>query len=327
MFDWLDSVVTLALTVLFYTVTNTAPSTQPIISEHWKVVQHSARGTRTVFVAEILGIGLRCAAIWVVAWLIRRFPDGNLLVAVLLAVFALMHTFGTTVKHIRAGKDVRPRKAFAVIVTAEFALNIDNVAASAVDVNMLALDWALVLFMVLIFIVKGTELGSRLMKAYDSALTQIDHPRHWWRRTRWLGRSLMVTLGGVLLLAVLPLMPLAWRSLLGLWRLHGRPDELGAGVWVFILVMLGTVAVFDAPAVMALCKPLDLHVQQWLADGTGLALTAATSHDTLKWCVGVFAALLSTFAYLPVIEARARRQAAAASTVNAAACPSPHSPG
>jgi hypothetical protein len=321
MFDWLDGVVTLALTVLFYTVTNTAPSTQPIISEHWKVVQHTARGTRKVFVAEMMGIGLRCAAIWVVAWLIKGHPDVNWLVAVLLAVFALMHTFGRTIKHIQASDDVRPRKAFAVIVTAEFALNIDNVAASAVDVNMVALDWALVLFMVLIFIVKGTELGNRLLKAYDSALTQIDHPRHWWRRTRWVGRTLMVVLGGVLLLALLPLMPLAWRSLLGLWRLHGRPDELGAGVWVFILVMLGTVAVFDAPAMIVLCKPYDLQLQQWLADSTGLTLTPTTSHDTLKWCVGVLAALLSTFAYLPVIEARARRQLAADKALSAGACP------
>lgn len=318
MSDWYNSVVTLALTVLLYTVTNTAPSTQPIISEHWKIVQHTPRGTRKVFVAEMMGIGLRCAAIWVVAWLLKRHPDGNWLVAALLAVFALLHTAGLTVKHIRAGSDVGPRKAFAVIVTAEFGLNIDNVAASAVDVTMLALDWALVLFMLLMLLVKGTEVGSRLMRAYDSALTQIDHPRHWWRRTGALGRTLAAVLGGVLVLLLLPLVPLAWRSLLGLWRLHTCADELGAAVWVFILVMLGTVAVFDTPAVVALSRPQDLQLQHWLADATGLALSPTASHDTLKWCVGVVAALLGAFIFLPTIERRARRQIAAAHAVGAA---------
>lgn len=312
MTDWFDGVVTLALTVLLYTVTNTAPSTQPIIGEHWRVVQHAPRGTRKVFVAEMMGIGLRCAAIWVVAWLLKRHPDGNWLVAALLAMFALLHTAGMTVKHIRAGLGVGPRKAFAVIVTAEFGLNIDNVAASAVDVTMLALDWALALFMVLMFLVKGTEIGSRLMRAYDAALTQIDHPRHWWRRTGAVGRMLAAVVGGALMLALLPLMPLAWRSLLGLWRLHACPEELGTAVWVFILVMLGTVALFDTPALVALSRPQDLQVQQWLAQGPRLQVTPTGAHDTLKWCVGVLAALLGTFAFLPVIEARARRQVVAA---------------
>jgi hypothetical protein len=70
-----------------------------------------------------------------------------------------------------------------------------------------------------------------------------------------------------------------------------------------------------------LSRPYDLQLQQWLADSVGLTLTPTTSHDTLKWCVGVVAALLSTFAYLPVIEARARRQVAAAQVLSAGACP------
>lgn len=305
--DLLNSGAALVLTVLFYTITNTAPSTERVISGHWQAVRQTPGGHWRVLLAELLGVGLRCVAIWVLAWLLKLMPWGNAVSAALMLLFAALHTLGRTVKHLPARAGIGPGRAFAVIVAAEFGLNLDNVAASAVDVTMDVLALSLLLFMVLMVVVKATPLGRRSMAALLSALDRMDHPVVAWRRASWPRRLAVAAPGLALALVLVPLLPLAWRSLLGIWRLHHDVDELGTGVWVFILVLLAVVSLFDAPTLALASQPWDRQCQALLADLLGPGLGPTAGHDVLKWCAGVAVAMVAAFLFLPPIERRAAR--------------------
>lgn len=298
---------TFILTTIFYTVTNSAPSTRPILTDYWHSLQSSQFGSLKVLAAEMLGIGLRCVAIWIGAYFINRHPEGNLFLAISIVLFALVYTFDLSTKRIKATTAVTPKKAFVVIVAGEVGLNLDNIAATVVDASMEPLTISLIIFWLFILAMKWTHAEDRILRKLQNLFRDLDRPTIFWRRQNLFMKAAYTLSVLVLSTLFLPFLPLGWRLLVGVWRTRDCSEELTNGVWVFILVLLAVVSVLDYPILASLSLPYDQVIASYAKGLWNIDMNQMESHEILKFSVGFLIAMLSAFIYLPFFESRVRK--------------------